>query len=326
MEHRNATGSLSEGGAWNKARTYTVPGHLVRDGESVLVVRAIDTVRAGGLWGGAPQDMYLVPADDDAVSERIPLAGDWRYRVGVQLAQRLGGSGSRQLPGFLFNGMVHPLHPYSIRGAVWYQGESNVGDGAAYRAKMETLINSWRRLWRSPRLPFFFVQLAPFRYGAGHALPEIWEAQADVLHAVANTGMAVITDVADLDNIHPGNKRAVGERLARWALAGTYGRDVVPSGPLYQDSEIEGAAVRVRFAHADGLRSSDGEALTWFEVADADSQFVTARAAIDGDDVLVSSPKVASPRAVRFGWHEEAEPNLVNGAGLPASPFRTDRW
>ena len=231
-------------------------------------------------------------------------------------------------PTALYNGMIHPLAPFALRGALWYQGESNRGQGMHYHDLMQALIRGWRTVWGQGNFPFLFVQLAPYKYDNNvTALPEIWEAQTATL-ATPNTGMAVITDIGNTADIHPRNKQEVGRRLARWALAKTYGKsDVVYSGPIYESMAVEGKRVRLKFKHAEGgLAARDGKPLSWFSIAGADKKFVKANAMIDGETVLVESPEVASPAAVRFGWHQLAEPNLVNQAGLPASPFRTDHW
>ncbi len=229
-------------------------------------------------------------------------------------------------PTGLYNGMVHGIVPFGIRGAIWYQGESNLRDGVAYHEKMQALINGWRSVWKQDDFPFYFVQLAPFRYACGTLLPQVWEAQAAILSTVPNTGMAVITDIGNTVNIHPRNKQEVGRRLALWALAKNYGKDaLVYSGPFYKSMKVEGSNVRLSFDHVGaGLASRDGKPLTHFTIAGKDGKFIDARAEIDGDTVVVSSPQVSNPTAVRFGWHEEAEPNLMNKNGLPASPFRTN--
>ena len=237
----------------------------------------------------------------------------------------------QQRPTALYNGMVHPIVPYGMRGALWYQGESNLRDGMLYHEKMKALIIGWREVWGQGDFPFYFVQLAPFNYGGRNAnpffLPQIWEAQAATL-ALPNTGMAVTTDIGNLRDIHPRNKQEVGRRLALWALAKTYGRDdVTHSGPLYKSMVVEGNTIRLSFdATGSGLMSRDDEPLTWFQIAGEDKEFVEAEATIDGGTVVVSSETVANPVAVRFGWHQSAEPNFVNKEGLPASPFRTDSW
>ncbi len=231
-------------------------------------------------------------------------------------------------PTGLYNGMIHPLAPFGMRGAIWYQGESNVGQGMHYHDLMKGLIRGWRKVWGQGDFPFLYVQLAPYTYGAAPtALPEIWEAQTATLE-FPHTGMAVITDIGNVRDIHPRNKQDVGKRLALWALAKTYGQnDLTYSGPLYESMTIENNQVRLKFKHVDGgLKSRDGKPLSWFAVAGEDKKFVPAEAAIDGETVVVKAPQVAAPVAVRFGWHQTAEPNLANEAGLPASPFRTDHW
>ena len=231
---------------------------------------------------------------------------------------------NHQTPTALYNGMIHGLVPFGIKGAIWYQGESNRGEAMMYYEKMKALIAGWRDVFQNPDLAFYFVQLAPYKYGGSEtALPEIWEAQTATLE-VPHTGMAVITDIGNLADIHPRNKQEVGRRLALWALAKDYDKDIVYSGPLLKSMKIEGNKIRVSFESGAGLRSSDDKDLTWFQVAGEDGEFFDAQATIDNDTILVGSEQVASPRHVRFAWHQLAEPNLVNGAGLPASPFRSN--
>jgi sialate O-acetylesterase len=230
--------------------------------------------------------------------------------------------------GGMHNGMIAPLQPFAIRGVIWYQGESNVGNGLKYRDKKEALINGWRKVWGED-MPFYFVQIAPFSgYNPEAALPALWEGQVACLK-IPHTGMAVITDlVPNLGDIHPPNKKDVGNRLALWALAKTYGKkDLVYSGPLYKGMKVEGEKARLSFAHVGGgLQARDGKPLTEFEIAGADGKFVPADATIDGTSVVVSSKDVKTPEQVRFGWRKIANPNLVNKEGLPASPFQTKDW
>ena len=243
-----------------------------------------------------------------------------------------------QAPMTLYNGMIHPLTPFAIRGAIWYQGENNHNDGLLYEKKMEALIRGWREVWKLGDFPFYYVQLAPFNYGYDRnmqgspvpdmlRLPLIWEAQSNALR-IPNTGMAVITDIANLTDIHPANKVDVGRRLALWARAKIYGEtSLVYSGPLYKSISVDGDKARIAFDHVGGgLIANDGQPLVWFEIAGEDRIFHKAEAEISGDTVVVRSPRVPAPKAVRFGWHQLAVPNLANRAGLPASPFRTDRW
>ena len=230
--------------------------------------------------------------------------------------------------------MIHPLVPFAIRGAIWYQGEANVRPlDELYFEKEKALILGWRKVWGQDEFPFYFVQLAPFNYGrhkqgtSPFLMPRIREAQAKAL-SILNTGMVVTTDIGDLRNIHPSNKLDVGKRLALVALAKTYGRrELVYSGPLYKSMSIEDGKARIKFDHiGTGLASRDGKLLTWFKIAGEDRKFVDADAEIDGEEVVVWNDSVSKPVAVRFGWHMEAIPNLMNKEGLPASPFRTDDW
>ena len=231
-----------------------------------------------------------------------------------------------QNPTALFNGMIHPVQPFGIRGAIWYQGESNNSEGMLYAEKMKALVGGWRQLWGEGNFPFYFVQIAPYIYGnqPDQQLCEFWEAQTAAAKEIPNAGMAVINDIGDLKDIHPKNKQEVGRRLALLALAQTYGqKDVVYSGPTFQSLAIEDNTLRVLFNHADGgLVSRDGQPLNWFEIIDTDGGgFVKANARIDGASVVLSNPEIHHPVAMRFAWNKIAEPNLMNGVGLPARPF-----
>lgn len=233
------------------------------------------------------------------------------------------GLNSSGAPTGLYNSMIYPLAPFAIRGAIWYQGESNCGQGMLYFEKMKALIGGWRKVWGQGDFPFYFVQLAPCRYNRGEALPGIWQAQLAAL-SIPNTGMAVTTDLVDnIQDIHPVNKQDVGKRLALWALAKDYGcTELVYSGPLFKSMAVEGNAVRVHFDHVgEGLITNDPNDPDYFEIAGGDNVFVQADAKIVGDTVVVSSASVSEPVAVRFAWNEEAMPNLFNKEGLPASPF-----
>lgn len=234
-------------------------------------------------------------------------------------------------PSSIYNGMIHPWVGYALRGAIWYQGESNASRAKQYETIFPQLILDWRRLW-DKELPFYFVQLANFKKPSTEpGVPDDWaelqNAQRLTL-SLPKTGMAIINDIGMANDIHPTNKLDVGERLARWALAKDYGKeDIVVSGPIYRGSKIEDGKVRIEFDHAQGLKSRDGGPLKRFEIAGEDRKWVWADAGIDGETVVVSSPKVAEPVAVRYAWASNPEgANLVNGEGLPASLFRTDDW
>jgi sialate O-acetylesterase len=228
-------------------------------------------------------------------------------------------------PGGLYNGKIFNLVPYSLRGVLWYQGESNAGNPGAYHALLTELVSSWRALWKE-ELPFAWVQLPGFGT-TGEGWPRMREAMLKALE-LPRTGMAVTIDIGDAHNIHPTNKQEVGRRLSLWALGSVYGCDVPATcGPLPVGFSIRGNVITVAFKHAaGGLGSQDGAAVLGFEVAGGDRQWRPAAATIEGDSVLVSSPQVAVPVAVRYGWRGLPECTLYNGAGLPASPFRTDEW
>lgn len=260
-----------------------------------------------------------LPVARQALAEGKPLPQHPRF-PGHPLADWQGATG-------MYNGMINAIIPYGIRGAIWYQGESNKNDGMLYCEKMKALIGGWRELWDQGDFPFYYTQIAPLNvyYGPGQ-LPRLWEAQTASL-AIPNTGMAVTTDIGNLGNIHPTNKQDVGKRLALWALARTYGKKLVYSGPLYKSMKVERNRVRITFDHVGGgLASRDKKELDWFEIAGEDKKFHKARAIIDGVTVVVFSGKVAAPVAVRFGWNKTATPNMMNKEALPASPFRTDKW
>ena len=279
-------------------------------------------------WGGTRIEPWTPPVGFESVPNL------------KKLAQESPGTNRlvNTMPEVLFNGMVAPVAPFTIRGTIWYQGESNCmephPDGAIYTDKMEALVRGWREVWDEGNFPFYYVQIAPFHYFAAKtrrvpsadALPEFWEAQTRALR-IRNTGMAVITDLVDkLNDIHPIQKKEVGERLAALALAKTYGeKNVVCYGPMFKSAKFEDDRAVISFDDVDGgLISKNGQPLDWFTIAGADGKFVPAKAEISGDKVVVSADGVKNPKAVRFAWDEGAQPNLFNKAGLPANSFRTD--
>ncbi len=274
-------------------------------------------------WGGTRIEPWTPPAGFKAV----PALKDISDNLSSFPKKDKNGRIQHQTALAIYNSMVHPVLQYRFKGAIWYQGESNNGEGMLYHEKMKALIYGWRNVFNNPDMPFHFVQLAPYRYKRPEALPGIWQAQLKTL-AVKNTGMAVTVDIGNTKDIHPKNKQEVGRRLALWALTKDYGRDVgVYSGPLLSkvdQSEGKGR-ITVHF-HKDttgGLKASDGKPLSHFEVAGKDGKWHPAKATIVyGDHLIVSSDAVKQPVHVRYGWNELAEPNLVNRAGLPASPFQ----
>ena len=239
-------------------------------------------------------------------------------------------------PDGLFNAMIAPLQNVQIRGVLWYQGESNNGRGEQYAKLFPTLIADWRQFFNQPDLPFYFVQLAPYRYErmTVQSLPELWDAQLKTLNQTKNTGMVVTSDIADVTDLHPKNKQEVGRRLALIALQNVY-RDRLPStqaaivcsGPIYESMQIDDQQIQLRFRHAEGLKSiNPNEPLTGFEVAGDDQKFLPAQATIVNDTVELTCPAEITPTAVRFGWTDTFVSPLFNAAGLPASSFRTDNF
>ena len=245
-------------------------------------------------------------------------------------------------PGSIFNAMIAPLTPYGIRGAIWYQGESNGNEGDSYYVKMKALINGWRAYWKQGDFPFYFVQLADWGKAnddpaGGHGCARLRMAQTKAL-SIPNTGMAVTIDCGRFD-IHPINNLDIGERLALWALAKDYGKQIVYSGPLFKEMKVEGSKARITFEHAESglmvaqnqghepVREVKGGQLKRFAIAGEDKKWVWADARIDGSTVVVSNPEVPKPVAVRYAYSlNPSGANLYNKAGLPASPFRTDNW
>jgi sialate O-acetylesterase len=294
-----------------------------------VAVRVFDHFGGGGFAGPA-SEMFLECASR---GERIPLAGPWRLAVEREIPllpmsvfESLPPAplalALQHAPGALFNGMLAPLIPYGLRGAIWYQGESNVDRHQEYRKLFVAFLRDLRTRWGQGQFPFYFVQLANF--AASPTWPRLREAQAAADNE-PETGMVVTLDVGDSNNIHPTNKQEVGRRLALWARARTYGEAaLVCQGPRLERVSIEGSQVRVRFGSAAGLATADGRAPRAFTLAGPDGRHVAAQASIEAGDVLLSSPEVTRPCVVRYAFTDDPDVNLVNGAGLPAAPFRTD--
>jgi sialate O-acetylesterase len=268
-------------------------------------------------YGGTPAEAWTSRAALEANADLKSL-----------LASPPAGTQAFQRPTGLYNAMIHPLIPYAIKGAIWYQGESNAGRAYQYKTLFPTMIRNWRQDWGQGDFPFLFVQLAPFHKKVSQPGDSQWaelrEAQRLTLKQVPATAMAVITDVGDEDDIHPQKKEPVGQRLALAALALAYGKDVEYSGPAYAGMEVRGHEIWLRFDHVDGGLVAMGDALEGFTIAGADQKFHPATAEIRGDKVVVSSPEVSQPVAVRYGWADYPVVNLANRAGLLASPFATD--
>jgi sialate O-acetylesterase len=334
-------GSILKTGFYSFPREYNIPSKILKKGKNVIAVEVIDLMGGGGIY------------DKNGISVRIRnskksvlnLNGKWKYfPVAEIMKDKIYFFGKSEktfkdrpqvavpineyAPTTLYNAMIYPLIPYTIQGAIWYQGESNVGKAFEYRSLFPAMIECWRNVWGQGDFPFYYVQIAPFTYK--ETIPsssaELREAQLLTLK-LPNTGMIVTTDIGNPKTIHPSNKQEVGNRLALWALSKTYGKEnVVCSGPLYDKIEIEKDKIIVHFTHIEGGLVAKGGPLTYFEIAGEDKNYIPAMAEIKGDIVEVWSDKILQPVAVRFGWNENANPNLFNSAGLPASPFRTDNW
>ncbi len=311
------------------ARNYTIPKHLVKKGKAVITVRVTDTGGDGGFHGDAA-NVYLSSVKSN--SSKKDISGDWKYKVAVDL-KKTGykpnvNPDSPHNPTTLYNAMIAPIVPYGIKGAIWYQGESNADRAYQYRTLFPLMISDWRLQW-GYEFPFYFVQLANFMGKNNEPVESAWaelrEAQLQTLN-LENTGMAVIIDIGDELDIHPKNKQDVGIRLALEARKKTYDQNIVSSGPIYKSYQIENEKIRIFFADNDSKLKINGDKLIGFSIAGPDKKFYWANAIIDGDEIVVSSPNVKFPVAVRYAWANNPDFNLYNEEGLPASPFRTDDW
>lgn len=310
---------------YNVKRLYKIPAGILHEGKNTIAVRVEDTGGGGGVYGDAG-DVKINFSD-----HAIALNGDWKYRV--ESVMQTNTVGPNSYPTLLYNAMLHPLLPYAIKGAIWYQGESNAGRAWQYRTAFPLMITDWRRQWKQGDFPFYFVQLASYNASGGTSengstWAELREAQTQTL-SLPNTGMAVTIDIGEAKDIHPRNKQDVGKRLAAVALHKTYGQSNEYSGPVYKSMRIDGDKIILTFDHkGTGLITTDPEGkVKGFEIAGADRKFVTATAMIEGDHLVVSAAGVKNPVAVRYAWADFAgEANLYNLERFPAVPFRTDNW
>jgi sialate O-acetylesterase len=312
-------------------RSYHVDSKLARPGRNVLAIRFVTaTERAGMNQRG--KDVFanagLKDVDDTWFMKVESTFPPLPPQV-LTARPKPNSINPKAASGGLYNAMIAPLMPLAIKGAVWYQGESNVTRSGEYRDLLTTLIADWRTQSGQEAFPFYIVQLANY-YGVpkepgDSGVARVREAQAQVAKSVPATGLAVAIDIGE-ESIHPLNKQEVGRRLAFQALRKTYGRDVSCDGPTYRGTSVEGNAIRIAFDHADGLVAREGPP-KWFAIAGADQKFVWADATLEGDTILVTSPQVPEPVAVRYAWADNPEGcNLFNSAGLPMAPFRTDDW
>ena len=311
---------------YNEPRIYNIPPGVLKEGINVIALRVEDTGGGGGIYGDVA-DLTLTFG-----STTLSLAGPWKFNI-ESLPAGSASISPNSYPCLLFNAMIHPLLNLNIRGAIWYQGESNAGRAWQYRTAFPLLIKDWRNHWQQGDFPFYFVQLASYMANNGNSntgstWAELREAQSVAL-SLPNTGMAVTIDIGDADDIHPANKQGAGKRLALVALNKTYGLDIVCSGPKYNAMNIEGNRIRISFTEtAKGLLVKDKYGyVRGFEIAGSDRKFVYAMAQIEGSSVVVYNDTVMKPVAVRYAWADNPEDaNLFNSEGLPAAPFRTDTW
>lgn len=308
-------------GNWQAPRNYAVPAELVKPGPGLLTIRVTDHQGPGG-FVGTPEQMRIGPVDDPA--DRRSLAGSWVLQPSSRPHVRPMSANHR--PSHLYNGMLHPVIPYAMRGVIWYQGESNVGRAAQYEILFQAMIEDWRAKWGQGDFPFYFVQIAPYNYGAPEACSELRESQAAAL-SLPNTGMVITMDVGNPKDIHPKAKIPVGNRLARMARSDVYGHDVLSRAPTYCCSElVDHEFILEMEGECLPLSTLDGEPPSHFLLAGDDHVFHPATAVIDGNTIRLSSDAVPYPVAARYAWTDDAEPNLAGGCGLPVGPFRTDEW
>ena len=308
-------------------RRYAVPEGILKTGKNIFVIRVTNFTGKGGFVPGKP---YCIFAGKDTVD----LKGDWQYKVGAVFRPLAGegfagGINTQNQPAALYNAMIAPFINYAVKGFCWYQGESNTSEAKQYAKLLPALINDWRFKWGIGDLPFLYVQLPGFMDYNYLPSESDWallrEAQLKTL-AVANTAMVVAIDLGEWNDIHPDDKKDVGERLAIAAYKLAYKEDSVYSGPLFQSAIIEQNKIIIRFNNiGNGLVTNDGEAPSEFAIAGADKKFVWASTKIEGDKIMAWSNDIAEPKYVRYAWSDNpVNPNLFNKEGLPASPFRTD--
>lgn len=306
-------------------RRYKVAAGILKAGKNIFTIRVTNNAGKGGF---VPDKPYCIFSGKDT----IDLKGTWHYKVGSVFEPGTGQGGpafsAQNQPAALFNAMVAPVVGYGIKGFLWYQGESNAGRPAAYASLQQAQIKDWRTKWKDDSLPFLFVQLPGFM--ETNYLPEesnwamLRNGQLKSL-ATHNTAMAVAIDLGEWNDIHPDNKKDVGERLALAAFGKAYHENIVFSGPIFKSAKIEGDKIIIQFSHTgSGLVTKDGEQPDNFAIAGADRKFVWAQAKIEGDKIIVWSPKIKMPVYVRYAWADNpSNPNLYNKEGLPTSPFST---
>jgi sialate O-acetylesterase len=305
-------------------RRYEVPANVLKSGKNMIALRVISN-NGGGEF--IRDKVYSLFTKDEAIN----LQGEWQYKVGVEMSEPMPPTTFFQYkPSGLFNAMLAPLFNYRMKGVIWYQGESNTGDPKGYHEKFAAMITEWRERWKQDCFPFMFVQLANFMEAKPQPSESNWAELRDEQRRtleVPNTGMAVAVDVGEWNDLHPLNKKAVGNRLALLAQKLAYGeKEVVSSGPIYESMKVDGNKIILSFTSVGGgLIAKDGGELKHFAIAGDDKKFIWAKAAIEGDKVVVWSDEIKNPADVRYAWADNpAEANLYNKECLPASPFTTE--
>ncbi len=312
---------------WDEPRKYNITAGILKAGKNVIAVKVTDQQGGGGIYGDS---LAMKLTIDKTV---LPLFGEWMFRVESVAGTANTGMGPNDFPSLLFNGMINPILPFTIKGTIWYQGESNAERAYQYRTAFPLVIKDWRQHFKQGDFPFLFVQLATFgsadaNSNNGSNWAELREAQAMTL-TLPNTGMAVITDIGDSKDIHPKNKQDVGKRLALIALHDTYEISGEFTGPVYQSMKLAGNQIELSFKHiGNGWLVKDKYGyIKGFEIAEADKKFHIAKAIIKADKIVVFNDDVLQPVAVRYNWVDDAsEGNLFNKELFPAAPFRTDDW
>jgi sialate O-acetylesterase len=325
---------IGGGSGWNTPRSYKIPGSKLKTGQNSVVIRVLDSTGGGG-FGAKPDAMRLLFTD----GKSLPLSGEWRYKIGGNIGvlpvPPVDIKNHTTAPTILFNGMISPLLPYGIKGAIWYQGEANASDPKQYETLLPALISDWRARFGSGDFPFYIVQLAGYMKRdeqAGQSLggwPAFRASQEKIARKVKNSGLAVAIDVGEEDDIHPRNKQDVGKRLAALALRNDYGQKVVANGPTLKSVRRNGNTLVVELANTGGELKTEGDLSKAFIIAGEDKKWAWAQVASvqngrDSARVVLTAPEVATPVAVRFGWANFPLGHLYNKAGLPAAPFRSD--
>ena len=330
MDTVYVNGKFIGGSAWvENPRVYRLGDDVLKPGKNVFVIRVLKTAPKGGFLD-KPEDLHVLLGDKTSVS----LAGEWKGKLSVDARPPhplpISYENWPVMPSVLYQGMLEPIAPLSITGAIWYQGEANSKRGFEYRKVLPAMIADWRKLFGQGDFPFYIVSLPAFEHRSPSPVDDAWaetrESQAITASTIPNTCLAVTIDTGDPDTIHPKDKIPVGDRLAYCALAKHYGENIPSEGPAFTSFDVLSLAIRLHFAHAEGGLVIKGDKPEEFSIAGDDHKWYWADAHVFGDTVVVSSSAVPNPKAVRYAWQSNPAATLYNKAGLPAVPFRTDSW